>query len=110
MSDVETLLYVDPSERKTTFIRVQDVEPILENNKALRGVEQKSDWGRHVASIPNVIIEQWLHEEMDKGNTALRLDTEEFDRIIARKLADPEWGYLRTDKPALITGWLGFGS
>jgi hypothetical protein len=36
--------------------------------------------------------------------------SKEFDEIVHRKLKDPAWAYLRTDKPALITGWMGFGS
>ncbi len=32
-----------------------DVEDILEHNKTLRSMSQKSDWGRHIASIPNII-------------------------------------------------------
>lgn len=83
----------------------QDVEPILEMNKQLRREEQKSDWGRHVASIPNVIYVKWLDEEHAKGNTSLRMFTEEFDRIVQRKLRDPEWAYLRVDRPALQVGW-----
>jgi hypothetical protein len=74
----------------------QDVEPILEHNKRLRGEPQRSGWGRHVASIPNVILVQWLNEEHARGNTALRLFTREFDELVARKLADPDWAYLRT--------------
>jgi hypothetical protein len=74
----------------------QDVEPILERNKVLRGEPQRSDWGRHVASIPNVILVQWLNEEHARGNTQLRLFTREFDELIARKLADPDWAYLQT--------------
>jgi hypothetical protein len=84
---------------------VQDVEPILEHNKDLRTQDQRSDWGRHVASIPNVIYVRWLDEEHAKGNTTLRMFTPEFDEIVQRKLADPDWAYLRVDKPALITGW-----
>ena len=38
----------------------QDVEPILERNRRLRAEPQASDWGRHVASIPNVILLKWL--------------------------------------------------
>ena len=101
----DTFVKWDEGEKKTTFVRVQDVEPILEQNKVDRSLEQRSDWGRHVARIPNVIIEQWLHEEMDKGNTMLRLGTAEFDALIKRKLADPDWAFLRTDKPALQAGW-----
>lgn len=87
--------------------RVQDVEPILEHNKALRSIEQKSDWGRHVASIPNVILERWFNEEYARGNVSLRLFTKEMDEIVARKLKDPEWAYLRTD---MASAMLGFGS
>jgi hypothetical protein len=76
----------------------QDVEPILERNQQLRGEAQKSDWGRHVASIPNVILLKWLNEAHTGGNTGLRMFTAEFDALIARKLADPEWKFLRTDR------------
>ena len=74
----------------------QDVEPILEHNKRLRAEPQRSDWGRHVASIPNVILVQWLNEEQARGNTGLRMFPHEFDALVARKLADPDWAYLRT--------------
>jgi hypothetical protein len=76
----------------------QDVEPILEHNKQLRREPQRSDWGRHVATIPNVILVRWLNEERARGNTGLRMFTREFDEIVARKLRDPDWAYLRTDK------------
>ena len=76
----------------------QDVEPILERNQQLRGEAQKSDWGRHVASIPNVILLKWLNEAHAGGNTGLRMFTKEFDALVARKLADPEWKFLRTDR------------
>lgn len=89
---------------------VQDVEPILERNKTLRTMDQPSDWGRHVASIPNVIYVRWLNEEHARGRTDLRMFTPEFDEIVQKKLQDAEWAYLRTDKPALITGWMGFGA
>jgi hypothetical protein len=83
----------------------QDVEPILDWNKEARRDEQKSDWGRHVARIPNVIYVQWLDEEHRRGNTDLRLFTPEFDAIVQRKLEDPDWAHLRVDKPALQVGW-----
>ena len=74
----------------------QNVEPILERNARLRREPQRSDWGRHVASIPNVILVKWLNEEHARGNTGLRLFTREFDELVARKLADPDWAYLKT--------------
>lgn len=104
---MEVRFHKDSNGNDFAIEHVQDVEPILEHNKMLRTMEQPSDWGRHVASIPNVLYVRWLDEEHRRGNTSLRLFTPEFDAIVQKKLADPEWAYLRTDKPALITGWLG---
>jgi hypothetical protein len=84
---------------------IQDVEPVLRWNHEARREEQHSDWGRHVARIPNVIYVRWLNEEHARGNAALRLFSPEFDQIVQAKLADPEWAYLRTDRPKLQAGW-----
>ncbi len=110
MDGVVTRVHLDSNGQDLAIEHIQDVEPILERNKALRAEDQKSDWGRHVASIPNVIYVQWLDEEHRKGNTNLRLFTPEFDELVQKKLQDPDWFHLRTDRPALITGWMGFGS
>lgn len=87
----------------------QDVEPILDRNKELRSIPQRSDWGRHVASIPNVILTKWLNEEWARGNIGLQPFGREMDELVERKLKDPEWAYLRTDS-AHVQGFLGFGS
>jgi hypothetical protein len=107
MTETIVVPTIDKSERKITFAVWQDVEDIIENNKKLQAETQNCDWGRHVASIPNVIMHQWLTEEWNKGNTTLRPYTKEFDEIIARKLADPNWRYLRTDNQAnqFNLGW-----
>jgi hypothetical protein len=97
--------HFDSNGQDLAIEHVQDVEPILNWNKEARRDEQKSDWGRHVARIPNVMLVKWLDEEYAKGNTHLRLFTEEFDQIVQRKLQDPDYAYLRTDKPALQVGW-----
>lgn len=104
---LETHIHQDG--RTTTVELVQDVEPILERNKELRKEAQKSDWGRHVASIPNVILTRWLNEEWERGNVSIRLFGPEMDALVERKLKDPEWAYLRTDS-AHIQSFLGFGS
>jgi hypothetical protein len=100
---VETVLHFDGD--KIAVESIQDVEPVLEHNKQLRREDQKSDWGRHVAEIPNVILVRWLNEEQANGNTTIRLFGEEMDRLIQKKLADPDWFYLRTDRPKLQAGW-----
>jgi hypothetical protein len=82
--------------------RVQDCAPILDRNAELRSMPQKSvgteTWGRHVASIPCVIIERWMNEEWQRGNVELKMAGDEFDKMVQRKLQDPDWKWLRTDK------------
>jgi alpha-galactosidase len=82
--------------------RVQDCEPILDRNAALRSMGQASlgteTWGRHVASIPCVIMERWLNEELERGNTTIKMFGPEMDKLVQRKLQDPDWKWLRTDK------------
>lgn len=96
MSDVRTRVVVDASEKKFTFHRVQDVEDILERNKALQNMPQRAETFHHVASVPNVFLEKWLNEEYARGNVNLRLFTPEFDQLVFRKLRDPDWAWLRT--------------
>ncbi len=98
MSDIRRQAHYDAAERKFTFEIVQDVEPILDRNKALRGQQKDTDWGRHVATIPNVFLARWLNEEYERGNTSIKLFGAEMDALIDRKLKDPEWAFLRVDK------------
>jgi len=94
---VRTELHFDGG--NMTVNRVQDVEDIIERNKRLQSEDQRSDWGRHIADIPNVIIERWLNEEWQRGNSAIRLFSPEFNALVKRKLRDPDWAWLRaTDK------------
>jgi hypothetical protein len=95
---IETRLHLDRTEKLIIAETMQDVEPILEHNKALRSIQQKSDWGRHVAAIPAVIVTKWLNEAWAAGNTQLRPFTPEFDQLVDRKLQDPDWKYLRVDR------------
>jgi hypothetical protein len=78
--------------------RRMDCEPIIENNKALKSLPQKSDWGRHVASVPNIILEKWLNEEWERGNRITSIYSKEMDAVVALKLQDPEWQFLRVDR------------
>jgi hypothetical protein len=94
---VSTDVHLDRSENTFTFQRVQDVESILENNKRLQSEQQKSDWGRHIASIPNVFLEKWINED---GVNYLALPKDEFARLIKRKLRDPDYAWLRTTDKA----------
>ena len=105
MDGIRIRPHLDSNGRDLAIEHVQDVAPILEWNRRARGEEQSGDWGRHVARIPNVIYVKWLDEERARGNHSLRLFTPEFDLIVQKKLDDPEWAYLRTDRPGLQSGW-----
>lgn len=84
--------------RELTINRVQDVEPILDNNKRLQNEPQdRRSPFRHIASIPAIILERWLNEEHQRGNRLMRWGSKEFDEMVARKLRDPDWKFLRTD-------------
>lgn len=92
MSEVKTRLWFDDGD--ITVERIQDVEPIIERNKALQNTPQKRAGSfRHIGSIPNVILERWILED---GCNYLALPKDEFDRLIKRKLRDPQWKWLRT--------------
>jgi hypothetical protein len=90
----DVLLDRAPKARDSKIIvsSTQDVEPILENNALLRSQPQRSDWAREIAEIPNVILVQWANE------SGLRPFTPEFNRLVRRKLEDPDWKHLRVDR------------
>lgn len=105
MSELLVNAHLDSNGQDLAIEHVQDVEPILDWNREARREDQNSDWGRHVARIPNVIYIKWFDEEHSRGNVNLRLFSKEFDEIVQRKLQDPEYAYLRVDRPKLQAGW-----
>ena len=77
--------------------RVQDVEPVLERNKALLTHDDgySSDRSmKRAASIPLIVVEQWLKEGVDIFNR-------EHEREVMRRLNSPEWRHLRTSEGRL---------
>ena len=96
MSVVFTRSFLDRGERKIVFERIQDIEPIIDNNKRLQNESQsRTSPLLHIASIPNVIIEKWMNEE---GAPVLAMSAHEFAKFIRKKLNDPDNRFLRTDK------------
>jgi hypothetical protein len=95
---MRTDVLFDRADMTITAVTTQDTGPVLDRNAALRAQPQRSDFGRHIASIPNVILVQWLNEEYARGNADLRMFTPAFNELVARKLRDPDWKHLRVDK------------
>jgi hypothetical protein len=100
--------YYDAGERTFTFTRTQDITDIVDRNKELQALMQDRNaaW-RHTASIPNVIYEKWIGEEWDRGNKITAIFGSEMEKIVRRKLADPDYKWLRTDNPSnpFYLGW-----
>jgi hypothetical protein len=106
----ETRILLDKAAKardsRIVVVTEQDVEPILDHNSALRAMPQRSDWGRHVASIPVVELTRWLNEEWARGNTSIRWGSAEFDELIRRKIYDRDNIKLRVDdKSNGMLGW-----
>jgi len=72
----------------------QDVEDIVERNKARQNERQSGDW-HHIAEIPCNILNMWLHTEWERGNVSLTPFGPEMDALVKRKLRDPDWAWLR---------------
>lgn len=106
---LQTRILLDSNGQDLAVEHVQDVEPILERNKVLRTLQQKSDCTREVADIPYVTLITWLNEEHARGNTGLLFLSAEFNQIVKKKLSDPDWAYLRTDSHQ-VQSFMGFGS
>ena len=73
---------------------VQDVEPILERNKALqnesdKGWSRSREW-RRAASIPNVVALQWMKQY------GVNIWDKNHARAVKRLLNSSEWRWLRT--------------
>jgi hypothetical protein len=95
---VSTIYHVDDANGRVLRAteRVQDCEAILDDNKRMQNGEKQVGNMRLTSQIPLVIIEKWLNEERERGNVGIKLCDEEFDRIIFKKLQDPDWKWLRT--------------
>ena len=83
---VQTRIHLDPDGDLLTLEHIQDVAPVLERNAALRAEPQRSDWGRHIASIPNVILVRWMNED---GVNPLGMSSEEWGKYNLRVTKGP---------------------
>lgn len=94
-SKVITTLYPDKNDKTIIAHSYQDCQEILDANAQIRGEAQKYEWGRHIATIPNNLLHQWLIEEEIRGNHYRNLYDRRFNNeVVAKKLRDPNYKYL----------------
>lgn len=83
--------WVDNEDGTFTVLSQQDCEPLLDLNKAMAnendGYNKPRDM-RRLASIPALLMEKWLAEA--------NYDHNALSEIVAKKLNDPDYLWLRT--------------
>lgn len=86
--------------------KIQDLAPYLKNNKRMYNDNQMSSMrtkdralGRHKASIPMIIFEQWQKEYRDYRNSKrpIPLSDEGWKKYLKAKLRDPDNRFFRVD-------------
>ena len=93
-SDMQTKLYVD-NQGLIQYERTQNVDNILDYNKHEINTDSsaKTKFARKTASVPNIVIEQWMKEGI---NPFLYGVCPETTKRIKQKLNDRENLHLRT--------------
>ncbi len=91
---LQTHLQIDAEKNKAQITYSQDISSVLESNKIERA--QYAEQGGHnemqkVASIPNVVVMEWMQEGINVMNPS-----KECIGRIKKKLNSPEYAYLRT--------------
>lgn len=90
---IDTRLHYDHGADRLVIERVQDVEPILDNNARLRQISDGYNKARdmkHVAEVPMVLVEKWAAED-GISVAAWMMDPEN----MRRRLNDPANKFLR---------------
>ena len=94
MSVTTRFIYDDDGNNPVWHVNTfQNVEPEVEFAKDIAKNQHKTDWGRLIGIIPNNILNKWIIE--DEVNY-LGLSSEDWGRLIKRKLRDPDYAWLRT--------------
>jgi len=79
------------------IVSTQDATPVLEGNKERQnmgraGYARDPDMWR-VASIPNILLLQWAHED---GVPPSMVYSTEYANRVAKRLNDPDYRHLKT--------------
>lgn len=97
MTGAQTYWVYDDTDDTVTLRTVQDVEPIIEMNKALYAqTDEKARWGEwnHVAQIPLHILDKWIEEGIMERDG--RGWTFKDNKEALKRLDDPDFRYFRT--------------
>lgn len=91
--------YYSDDEGNITVNAIQDLEPLLDHNKAVandRGKKITSEFANPIATIPPVVALHWLNTEGWWVFDASKCP--DAQKKLQQKLNDPDWRYLRTSE------------
>lgn len=94
MSELKSHIVHDEIEDKLHVAHTQDIAPIIADNIARSNeIDKHAKYGEtaRVASIPMVVVLQWMQEGINVMNP-----TYEDQKKIKQRLNSPEYAYLRT--------------
>lgn len=94
MSELKSHIVHDEMEDKLHVAHTQDIAPIIARNIARSNeIDKHAKYGEmeSVASIPMVVVVQWMKEGINVMNP-----TYEDTKKIKQRLNSPEYAYLRT--------------
>lgn len=85
----------------------QDAQEIHDRNMRNRADPVRHEMGRPIAEIPNAVALAWYYEENRKDPT-FPMAGPRWQALVRRKLADPEWAYLRCQPGGSpnFSGWI----
>lgn len=98
MSGTDVLTRLEVKDGTLLVRSYQDVEDIIDNNRRQHLLGQQTGDFRKIADIPNNIAFMWMQEEWNRGNVNFKLGGPEWNALVKRKIADPDWSYLRIAK------------
>lgn len=98
MSGTDVLTRIEVKDGVLIVRSYQDVEDIIDNNKRQHLLGRQTGDFRAIADIPNNIAFMWMQEEWNRGNTGFKLGGPEWNAFVKKKIADPDWAYLRIAK------------
>ena len=94
MSELKSHIVHDEMEDKLHVAHTQDIAPVIADNIARSNeIDKPAKYGEteRVASIPMVVVVQWMQEGINVMNP-----TYEDQKKIKQRLNSPEYAYLRT--------------
>lgn len=96
--DIVSEFVVDEDKHIVNY--TQDVEPILEQNKAANNSGHDGYWqnraAKQFAEVPMIFAMKWMKDDGLEGRAYFRMNKHDKEQYVRRKLNDPDYAFMRT--------------